>query len=194
MMSYGVEVKCGKSAPSVAELKEMGYTHILLATGAWKAGKLDIEGNVQGVIELDEEGKEAGQAQPLRQHRGRRRGQHRHGRRPRRQAHGRARHHSSTAAPRSSCPPTSTSCSSPSTRAWSSSSWPLPSSRPSGMLLCDKMVLGEPDDIRPPQPRRSPASSSPIPCDLVLSAVGEQVDSDAHGRKRHRDGAQGPRL
>ena len=51
MLRYGVEVKCGKSAPSVAELKEMGYTHILLATGAWKAGKLDIEGNVQGVIE-----------------------------------------------------------------------------------------------------------------------------------------------
>ena len=29
----------------------MGYTHILMATGAWKPGKLDIEGNVQGVIE-----------------------------------------------------------------------------------------------------------------------------------------------
>ena len=46
MQKYGVEVKCGAPAPSVAELKAQGYTHILLATGAWKAGKLDIEGNV----------------------------------------------------------------------------------------------------------------------------------------------------
>ena len=51
MERLGVEVKCGAPAPSVAELKKMGYTHILMATGAWKPGKLDIEGNVQGVIE-----------------------------------------------------------------------------------------------------------------------------------------------
>lgn len=50
MERYGVEVKCGAPAPSVAELKRQGYTHILLATGAWKEGKLDIEGNVAGVI------------------------------------------------------------------------------------------------------------------------------------------------
>jgi len=51
MEKYGVEVRCGAPAPSVAELKAQGYTHILLATGAWKAGKLDIEGNVAGVIQ-----------------------------------------------------------------------------------------------------------------------------------------------
>ena len=51
MERYGVEVKLGKPAPSVEQLKKMGYTHILMATGAWKPGKLDIEGNVQGVIE-----------------------------------------------------------------------------------------------------------------------------------------------
>ena len=51
MERYGVEIKCGAPAPSVAELKAQGYTHILLATGAWKAGKLDIEGNVAGVIQ-----------------------------------------------------------------------------------------------------------------------------------------------
>lgn len=50
MQKYNVEVKLGAPAPSVAELKAMGYTHILLAVGAWKAGKLDIEGNVVGVI------------------------------------------------------------------------------------------------------------------------------------------------
>ncbi len=50
MEKYGVEVKCGAPAPSVEELKKQGYTHILLATGAWQAGKLDIPGNVKGVI------------------------------------------------------------------------------------------------------------------------------------------------
>ena len=50
MEKYGVEVKCGAPAPSIDELKKQGYTHILLATGAWQAGKLDIPGNVQGVI------------------------------------------------------------------------------------------------------------------------------------------------
>ena len=51
MERYGVEVRCGAPAPSVAELKKQGYTHILMATGAWKAGRLDIEGNVVGVIQ-----------------------------------------------------------------------------------------------------------------------------------------------
>ena len=50
MMQYGVEVKLGAPAPSVDELKGMGYTHILFAVGAWKAGELGIEGNVAGVI------------------------------------------------------------------------------------------------------------------------------------------------
>ena len=50
MEKYGVEVRLGAPAPTVSELKALGYTHILLAVGAWKAGKLDIEGNVVGVI------------------------------------------------------------------------------------------------------------------------------------------------
>ena len=50
MERYGVEVKCGAPAPSVEDLKKLGYTHILIATGAWQAGKLDIPGNVKGVI------------------------------------------------------------------------------------------------------------------------------------------------
>ena len=50
MERLGVEVKCGAPAPSVAELKKMGYTHILRATGAWQAGELGIPGNVKGVI------------------------------------------------------------------------------------------------------------------------------------------------
>lgn len=50
MLKYGVEVKCGAPAPSVDDLKAAGYTHILFAVGAWKPGKLDIDGNVAGAI------------------------------------------------------------------------------------------------------------------------------------------------
>ena len=45
-----------------------------------------------------------------------------------------------------------------------------------GVLTCEKMVLGEADASG----RRSPVGSGEffdIPCDLVISAVGEQVDS-----------------
>lgn len=48
--AYGAQFRCGAPAPSVEELKAAGYTHILFAIGAWKAGQLDIEGNVRGVI------------------------------------------------------------------------------------------------------------------------------------------------
>ena len=51
MEKYGVEVKCGAPAPSVDELKKQGYTHILFAVGAWKPGKLDIPGDVAGAIQ-----------------------------------------------------------------------------------------------------------------------------------------------
>ena len=51
MEKYGVEVRCGAPAPSVAELKAMGYTHILYAVGAWKPGRLGIPGDVAGAIQ-----------------------------------------------------------------------------------------------------------------------------------------------
>ncbi len=50
MMKMGVEVKLNTEAPSVDELKKLGYTHIFFAVGAWKAGHLDIPGNVVPVI------------------------------------------------------------------------------------------------------------------------------------------------
>jgi putative selenate reductase len=51
MEKYHAEVKCGAPAPSVAELKKQGlHPHLLCRTGAWKAGRLDIPGNVVPVI------------------------------------------------------------------------------------------------------------------------------------------------
>lgn len=48
----GAEIKLNTPAPSLSELKGMGYTHILYCVGAEKPGKLDIEGNVLNVIEF----------------------------------------------------------------------------------------------------------------------------------------------
>ena len=48
--AMGAEIRLNTPAPSVAELKAQGYTHIFFAVGAWKAGKLDIPGNVVPVI------------------------------------------------------------------------------------------------------------------------------------------------
>ena len=59
-----------------------------------------------------------------------------------------------------------------------------------GKLLCDKMILGEPDETG----RRSPVKSGEqftIPCDMVISAVGEQVDAElmaANGIEMERKG------
>lgn len=50
MEKMGVEVKLNTPAPTVSELKAQGYTHIFFAVGAWKAGRLDIPGNVVPVI------------------------------------------------------------------------------------------------------------------------------------------------
>ena len=82
MRFYGAEVKLNTPAPSVSELKAMGYTHIFFAVGAGKAGQLDIPGNVVPVIQWLRDLK-AGKGRPSGPcGRGGRR-QHRHGRGPR---------------------------------------------------------------------------------------------------------------
>ena len=45
-----MDLRLNTPAPSVEALKAQGYTHILLAVGAWKPGRLDIPGNVRPVI------------------------------------------------------------------------------------------------------------------------------------------------
>ncbi|MBP2097926.1 putative selenate reductase subunit YgfK [Enterococcus rivorum] len=39
----GTEFKTGKAAPSLEELRELGYTNVIYAIGAWKHGKLKLE-------------------------------------------------------------------------------------------------------------------------------------------------------
>ncbi|MBU3143001.1 putative selenate reductase subunit YgfK [Clostridium sp. CF012] len=51
--SLGVEVHLNSEQNSVDKLRQMGYKYILLAIGAWKPGRLDIEGeNVINVIDF----------------------------------------------------------------------------------------------------------------------------------------------
>ena len=167
----------------------MGYTHILLATGAWKAGKLDIEGNVQGVIEwMKKEKKQvkpnlsgnivvvgAGNTAMDAARVAKRMGAHATILYRRTKKFMPADEHELQLAIDEGVEFIELAA---------------PVKQAKGMLLCDKMVLGETDETG----RRSPVKSGEqfsIPCDLVLSAVGEQVDSDlmaANGIEMERKG------
>ncbi|HWS30529.1 MAG TPA: putative selenate reductase subunit YgfK [Clostridia bacterium] len=48
----GVHFELGKEAPSKDELLKMGYTCIILAVGAYKPGRLDLEGSSVNVIDF----------------------------------------------------------------------------------------------------------------------------------------------
>ena len=190
MMQYGVEVKLGKPAPSVEALKKMGYTHILMATGAWKPGKLDIEGNVQGVIEWMKKMKKqvkpclkgnvvvvgAGNTAMDAARVAKRMGAH------------------STILYRRTkkfMPADEHELQLAIDEGVEFVELAAPVKQAKGMLLCDRMVLGEPDASG----RRSPVKSGEqfsIPCDLVISAVGEQVDSDLMAANGIEMGKKGP--
>ncbi len=174
MLSYGAEVKLNTEAPSVEELKKMGYTHILYAVGAWKPGKLDIQGNVKGVIGWLEEmkagrGGELGHVAVI--------------------GGGNTAMDAARVAKRAGAK-SSTLVYRRTKRYMPADAEELelaiedgveflelvaPVEQKDGKLICNKMKLGEPDASG----RRSPVPTGEtveIPCDLVISAVGEQVD------------------
>ena len=176
MLAYGAEVKLNTEAPSVAELKAQGYTHILYAVGAWKPGRLDIPGKVRGVIQWLAERK-AGQGGAL--------------------GHvaviggGNTAMDAARVAKREGAASV-TLVYRRSRRYMPADAEELelamadgvdflelaaPVEQRDGRLLCNKMTLGAPDASG----RRSPVPTGEtveIPCDLVISAVGEQVDSE----------------
>ena len=167
MEKMGVEVKLNTEAPSVAELKAQGYTHIFFAVGAWKAGRLDIPGNVVPVIGWLRDMK-AGKDVSL--------------------GHVAVVGGGNTAmdAARAAL------------RAGAKSSTleelemaiadgveflelVAPVEQKDGKLICEKMKLGDPDD----KGRRKPVPTGEmveIPCDTVVSAVGEKVESEVFTR------------
>ncbi len=176
MERYGVEVKCGAPAPSVEELKKLGYTHILIATGAWQAGKLDIPGNVKGVIGWMKEMKTQVK--------------------PRLDGHVVVVGAGNTAMDAARVAKRMGAASSTIVYRRTKKEMPAdehelklaidegvnlvelaaPVAQENGKLKLEKMKLGEPDASG----RRSPLATGEffeIPCDLVISAVGEKVDA-----------------
>ena len=174
MLAYGAEVRLNAEAPSVEALKKHGYTHILYAVGAWKPGKLDIEGNVRGVIGWMQEMK-AGKGGEL--------------------GHVAVVGGGNTAMDAARVAKRAGAKSSTLVYRRTKQYMPAdaeelelaiadgveflelvaPVAQRDGKLICNKMKLGEPDASG----RRSPVPTGEtveIPCDLVISAVGEQVD------------------
>ncbi len=174
MLAYGAEVRLNAEAPSVEVLKKHGYTHILYAVGAWKPGKMDIEGNVRGVIGWMQEMK-AGKGGEL--------------------GHVAVVGGGNTAMDAARVAKRAGAKSSTLVYRRTKQYMPAdaeelelaiadgveflelvaPVAQRDGKLICDKMKLGEPDASG----RRSPVPTGEtveIPCDLVISAVGEQVD------------------
>ena len=176
LFKMGVEVKLNTPAPSVAELKAQGYTHILFAVGAWKAGRLDIPGNVVPVIGWLKDLK-AGKAVSL--------------------GHvavvggGNTAMDAARAALRAGAK-SSTLVYRRTKKYMPADAEELelamadgvrflelvaPVEQKDGKLVCEKMKLGAPDASgrRSPEPTGEMVS---IDCDTVLSAVGERVDSE----------------
>ena len=176
MEKMGVEVKLNTEAPSVAELKAAGYTHIYFAVGAWKAGRLDIPGNVVPVIGWLKDLK-AGKEVPL--------------------GHvavvggGNTAMDAARAALRAGAK-SSTLVYRRTRKYMPADAEELelamadgvrflelvsPVEQSGGKLVCERMALGEPDE----KGRRKPVPTGErisIDCDTVIAAVGEQVDSE----------------
>ena len=176
MRKMGVEVLLSTPAPSVEELKRQGYTHILFAVGAWKPGRLDIPGNVKPVIAWMRAVK-AGKREAL--------------------GHVAVVGGGNTAMDAARLALRAGAESSTLVYRRTKKYMPAdaeelelamadgvkflelvsPVEQKDGKLLCRKMKLGEPDASG----RRSPVDTGEtveIPCDTVISAVGERVDDD----------------
>ena len=176
MEKMGVDVRLNTEAPSVAELKAQGYTHIFFAVGAWKAGKLDIPGNVVPVIGWLKNMK-AGKAVSL--------------------GHvavvggGNTAMDAARAALRAGAK-SSTLVYRRTRKYMPADAEELelaiadgvqflelvaPVEQKDGKLVCEKMKLGEPDakGRRKPEPT---GEFTEIACDTVISAVGEKVESE----------------
>ena len=174
LYKLGVEVRLNTEAPSVPDLKAQGYTHILLAVGAWKPGRLDIPGNVQPVIgwlkaikglsglELGHVAVVGGGNTAMDAAR----------------AALRAGAKSSTIVYRRTrkyMPADAEELELAMDDGVAFLELAAPVKQENGKLLCKKMVLGEPDASG----RRRPVETDEtveIDCDVVISAVGEKVD------------------
>ena len=172
----GVDIRLNTAAPSVEDLRKLGYTHILFAIGAWKAGKLDIPGNVKPVIAWMQDTK-AGKCEKL--------------------GHVAVIGGGNTAMDAARLALRAGAESSTLVYRRTKKYMPAdaeelelamadgvkflelvsPVEQKNGVLRCRRMALGAPDESG----RRSVTETDEIveiPCDTVISAVGEKVDSE----------------
>ena len=180
MEKMGVEVKLNTEAPSVAELKAQGYTHIFFAVGAWKAGRLDIPGNVVPVIGWLRDmkaGKDVSLGHVAVVGGG-------NTARDAARAALRAGAKSSTLVYRRTkkyMPADAEELEMAIADGVEFLELVAPVEQKDGKLICEKMKLGDPDD----KGRRKPVPTGEmveIPCDTVVSAVGEKVESEVFTR------------
>ena len=176
----GVEVKLNTEAPSVAELKAQGYTHIFFAVGAWKAGRLDIPGNVVPVIGWLRDmtaGKDGSLGHVAVVGGG-------NTAMDAARAALRAGAKSSTLVYRRTkkfMPADAEELEMAIADGVEFLELVAPVEQKDGKLICEKMKLGDPDD----KGRRKPVPTGEmveIPCDTVVSAVGEKVESEVFTR------------
>ncbi len=177
----GVTVKLNTEAPSAKELSAQGYTHVILAIGAWKPGRLALEnGKALNVLEFLEAQKKAPGTLTL-------------GERVVVVGGGNTAMDAARAAKRAAGVKSVTLVYRRTKREMPADAEELdlalsdgveflellaPVSHEGGHLLCDVMQLGAPDASG----RRSPEPTGErvrVPADTVISAVGEAVDSDA---------------
>ena len=175
--AYGAEICTGAAAPSVSELKAQGYTHVFFATGAWKAGRLELAGNVKPVIRWMKDRKTGADKSSL--------------------GHVAVIGGGNTAMDAArlalACGARSSTLVYRRTKRYMPADpqelelaiadgvrfleLAAPVKQENGKLVCEKMVLGEPDASG----RRSPVPTGEyieIDCDLVISAIGEQVEPE----------------
>ena len=176
MFKMGVQVRLNTPAPSVAELKAQGFTHIFFAVGAWKAGKLDIPGNVVPVIGWLKDlkaGKEVSLGNVAVVGGG-------NTAMDAARVALRAGAKSSTLVYRRTkkyMPADAEELELAIADGVQFLELVAPVEQKDGVLKCEKMKLGEPDE----KGRRKPVATGEfveIPCDTIISAVGEKVDSE----------------
>ena len=176
--AYGAEICLNTEAPTTATLKAMGYTHVFYAVGAWKPGRLELPGNVKPVIawmkarKSDADTTKLGNVAVV--------------------GGGNTAMDAARLAIREGAE--SVTLVYRRTKRYMPADpqelelamsdgvcfleLAAPVRQDNGKLICERMKLGEPD----PSGRRSPVPTGElfeIPCEFVISAVGEQVDSTA---------------
>ena len=176
--AYGAEIRLNTEAPTAVTLNAMGYTHIFYAVGAWKPGRLELPGNVKPVIAWMKARKSGADTAKLgnvavvgggNTAMDAARLAIRDGAESVTLVYRRTKRYMPADPQELGLAMADGVC---------FLELAAPVKQENGKLICERMKLGEPDASG----RRSPSPTGElfeIPCDLVISAVGEQVDPAA---------------